>query len=135
MATERLAYTMRLSLRKLLVLSLPVLLCLFCDQELASVPDEPSVDYILLVTDSATALALDSVHVTVTAVAGDTSSYITNAQGRVQVPTLTGSSALFEFSRHGYRSRDTVDVVNAPIDTVFHRPILRLIRIGMAKSN
>jgi len=124
------------SLLKILGLALLVHACLSCDQALNSSQDQPTVDYVVLATDSATAAPLDSVRIRVTTIAGDTSSYLTSdVEGRAQIATIASSRTLFELSRPGYVTRDTIDTVNAKPDTVFHRPIPRLLSIRMSKGN
>lgn len=92
------------------------------------------MDYVLLATDSASGKPLDSVRVRVTTITGDTSTYTTNsAEGRTQLATLASSRTLFVLSRNGYFTRDTIDTVAAKPDSVFHRPIARLLRIRMTK--
>jgi hypothetical protein len=127
---------LRLTLPKLLPLFLLILALLSCDQDLNSSQDQPTVDYVVLATDSATAQPLEGVRVRITTITGDTSSYLTSAEdGRIQLPTLASSQTRFELSRSGYASRDTVDTVNAKPDSVFHRPIPRLLRVRMRKTN
>jgi hypothetical protein len=124
----------RLPLLKLLALTLLVLALLSCDQDLNSSVDQPTIDYVVMATDSATALPLEGVRVRVTTITGDTSSYLTSAgEGRAQLPTIASSRTLFELSRQGYVTRDTVDSVNAKPDTVFHRPIPRLLGVRLRK--
>ncbi len=124
---------MRLSLPKLILLPL-ALIWLSCDQDLNSAKDQPSVDYVFLVTDSSTAAPLDSVVIHVTTITGDTLTVTTSSdQGRAQLPTLASSRTLFELSRKGYNTRDSIDTVNSPIDSVFHRSLARLLRIKMTR--
>ena len=125
---------MRLTLLKIFLLPWMAVLWLSCDQEINSAKDQPSVDYVLIVTDSITSLPLDSVRLRVTTVTGDTSSYHTDDRdGRIQLPTLASSRTLFELTRRGYTSRDSIDTVNAPIDSVFHRPLARLMKLKMTR--
>lgn len=125
---------LRFSLPKLLALTLLVLALLSCDQDLNSSADQPTVDYVVMAIDSATTLPLEGVHIRVTSITGDTSSYTTSAgEGRAQLPTIASSRTLFELSRPGYITRDTVDTVNAKPDTVFHRPIPRLLSVRLRK--
>lgn len=125
---------MRLSLPKLLLLPLLAALWLSCDQDINSAKDQPSVDYVLVVTDSSSALPLDSVRIRVTTITGDTStSFTSSPEGRAQLPTVASSRTLFELTRRGYNTRDSIDTVNTPVDTVFNRPVARLLRIKMTK--
>jgi hypothetical protein len=115
-------------------ISFLVLALLSCDQDLNSSQDQPDVDYVVIAADSATALPLADVLVRVTTITGDTGSYLTSgADGRVQLPTLASSRTLFEFSRQGYVTRDTIDTVSAKPDTVFHRPFPKLLRVRLRK--
>lgn len=127
---------LRFPLIKALPPALLALAFLSCDQDLNSSQDQPTIDYVVLATDSATSVPLDSVRVRVTTIAGDTSTYFTSAvEGRAQVATIASSRTLFELSRAGYATRDTIDTVNAKPDTVFHRPIPRLLRVRMSRGN
>jgi hypothetical protein len=120
--------------RKVLLLFLTGSSFLSCDQELNAPKEQISVLYVVDVSDSARVEGLDSVRIRVTTSGGDTSSYFTDSQdGRAHLPALIGSRTLFEFSRRGYYPRDTVDTVNETVDTVYHRPIIRLLRIRMMK--
>ena len=125
---------MRLTLPKFLILPFLALFWLSCDQDINSAKDQPLVDYVLIVTDSSTAAPLDSVRIRVTTITGDTSSYTSDpAEGRAQLTTVASSRTLFQFSRRGYNTRDSIDTVNAPIDSIFHRPVVRLLRIRMTR--
>jgi hypothetical protein len=125
---------LRLPLHKLHALALLALLSISCDQDLNSSQDQPTVDYVILATDSASALPLEGVWIRVTTINGDTSSYITNASdGRAQLPTVASSRTLFELSRSGYVTRDTIDTVTSKPDTAFHRPVPKLLRVRLRK--
>jgi hypothetical protein len=125
---------MQLSLPKLLLLPCLLLALLSCDQEINSAKDQPLVDYVLVVTDSATAAPLDAVRIRITTITGDTASYTTNLEeGRVQLATVASSRTLLQFTRNGYNSKDSIDTVNAPVDSIFHRPVTRLLRIKMTR--
>lgn len=127
----------RSSFHSLLALALLALLSaalLSCDQALNSSQDQPTVDYVVIAADSVSSQPLESVRIRVTTITGDTSSYFTSAvEGRAQIATVASSRTLFELSRPGYVSRDTIDTVNAKPDSVFHRPIARLLRVRMRK--
>ena len=125
---------MRLALPKFLFLPCLALVWLSCDQTLNSAKDQPLVDYVLVVTDSSTNVPLDSVRVRVTTITGDTASYMTDpAEGRAQLATVASSRTLIQLSRRGYNTRDSIDTVNAPVDSVFHRPVTRLLRFKMTR--
>jgi hypothetical protein len=122
---------MQLRLPHCLLLPLFVagLFLLSCDKDLTSSEDQPLVDYIVIVTDSATGGALDDVRIRVTSIGGDTASYFTDAvEGRAELETVASSRTLFVISKPGYRTLDILDTVNAKPDSVFHRPIQRLLR-------
>ena len=92
------------------------------------------MDYVILATDSAKNSPLDSVRIRVTTITGDTSTYETNTgEGRAQLATVASSRTLFELSRNGYSTRDTIDTVNSRPDSVFHRPVARLLRIKLTR--
>jgi hypothetical protein len=126
---------MRLSLPKSLLLPLLAVFSLSCDQDLNSAGDQPLVDYVLVVIDSANNAALDSVRVRVTTITGDTSTFFTDlADGRVELPTLSSSQTRFKLSRKDFRSLDFVDTVSGTVDTVFRRPIARILKIKMLRA-
>jgi hypothetical protein len=126
---------MRLALPKLLLLPFLALTWLSCDQDINSAKDQPLVDYVLVVSDSSSSLPLDSVRVRVTTITGDTATYTTNPEeGRVQLATVASSRTLLQLTRKGYNSRDSIDTVNAPVDSIFHRPVTRLLRIKMSRT-
>jgi hypothetical protein len=125
---------MRLLLSKLLLLPCLFMVLLSCDQDLNSAKDQPLVDYVIVVTDSASNTPLDSVRISVTTITGDTATYTTTPEeGRVQLATVASSRTLLQFTRRGYNSCDSIDTVNTPVDTVFHRPITRLLRVRMSR--
>lgn len=125
---------MRLALPKILLLPFFALLWFSCDQEINSARDQPSVNYVLVVTDSISSSPLDSVRARVTTISGDTSSYFTDAaEGRVELPSLPSSRTLFVLSRKGYRTLDLIDTVSSLPDTIFNRPVARLLRVRMAR--
>jgi hypothetical protein len=118
-------------------LLLPLLAAFFlgsCDQELNSSGDQPLVDYVIFVTDSTNNAPLDSVRIRVTPITGDTSSYFTDlADGRLELPTLSSSQTRFKLSRQNFRSLDFVDTVSGQVDTVFRRPIARILKVKMLR--
>lgn len=123
---------MRLSSTLFLIFSALAMLMSSCDQDLNSAKDQATIDYVVIVTDSTTTLPLDSVRVHVKSVTGDTSSYTTNSsEGRVQLRSIASSRTLFELSRRGYATKDTMDTVSTPVDSVFHRPLTRFMRIKL----
>jgi hypothetical protein len=125
---------MRSALPKLFLIPCLLLALLSCDQDINSAKDQPLVDYVVIVTDSAANTPLDSVRIDVTTITGDTASYTTTPEeGRAQLATVASSRTLLQFTRRGYNSRDSIDTVNAPVDTVFHRPIVRLLRVRMSR--
>ncbi len=120
---------MHLSRLKPLLFACLALLALSCDQQLNSAKDQPSVNYVLVVTDSATGAPLDSVRIRVTTITGDTSTYFTgNHEGRAELATLASSRTLFVLSRPGYQTRDSIDTVSGVVDSVFHRPLAKLLK-------
>lgn len=125
---------MRLALPKVILIPCLLLAFLSCDQDINSAKDQPLVDYVVIATDSAANTPLDSVRIRVTTITGDTATYTTTPdEGRVQLATVASSRTLLQFTRRGYNSRDSIDTVNAPVDTVFHRPITRLLRVRMSR--
>lgn len=131
---------MRLSLPKSLLwplLALGALLPSFflvsCDKDLTSTEDQPTVDYVLIITDSATSAPLQDVKIRVTTISGDTSTYFTDrAEGRAELATVASSRTLFVLSKSGFRTLDLLDTVNSKPDTLFNRPVQRLLRVKMA---
>lgn len=126
---------MRLQLPKLLVLSSLALsgMLISCDQDLTSSADQPLVDYVLILTDSVTAAPLEDVKIRVRTINGDTSSYYSDREeGRAELATVASSRTLFVFSKPGYRTLDLLDTVSGVRDTVFNRPVQRLLRVKMA---
>ena len=120
---------------KALLLPLGLALLLSCDQDITGSKDQPLVDYVLVVTDSATLAPLDSVRVRVTTATRDTATYFTDAlEGRVQLATVASSRTLFEFSRKDYRATYLIDTISGPVDSVFRRPMSRILRIKMVGS-
>lgn len=104
-----------------------------CDRDITSSEDQPTVDYVLLVTDSVTSGPIADVKVRVTTIAGDTSTYFTDAlEGRAELETVASSRTLFVLSKPGYRTLDILDTVNSKPDSIFNRPVQRLLRIRMA---
>jgi hypothetical protein len=119
--------------------TLPMVLALaltHCDLDATSSSDQPLVDYVVAVTDSLTQGPLDSVHIHVKTIAGDTFDYYTDAQeGRATLATLASSRTTFHLSRPGYSSLDFLDTVNAQPDTVFHRALDRILHLKMNRIN
>jgi hypothetical protein len=116
-----------------LALTLSPLLLWHCDLDPVSSADQPLVEYTLLVADSASGLPLDSVRIETTTVLGDTASFYTDSlSGRSRLPALASSRTLFLLSRHDYKTMDWLDTVASPPDTVYHRPLQRVLRLKMA---
>jgi hypothetical protein len=108
------------------------LLWIACDQDINTVKDQPLVDYTVLVTDGASSVSLDSVKVRVFTATGDTSTFFTDAaEGLVKLPTVASSRTLFVLSRKEYRTTNFIDTVPSAPDTVFHRPIMKLLMLKM----
>lgn len=112
---------------------LPILLAaislLSCDKDLTSSEDQPLVEYAVLVVDSATGRPVEDARIRVTTIVGDTASYFTDAlEGRAEIEIVASSQTRFEFSKPGYRTLDTLDTVNAKPDSIFHRPVQRLLQ-------
>ena len=127
---------LRLPYFPVLPLLLAALFLFSCDKDLTSSEDQPLVDYTVIVTDSVTGEPVDDVRVRIKTISGDTASYFTDAEeGRVDLETVASSRNLFEFSKPGYRFQDILDTVDAKPDSVFHRPISRLLRARLVNQN
>jgi hypothetical protein len=117
-----------------LALAFLSIVAISCDKDLNSSQEQPDVDYVVIATDSATTLPLPDVLIRFTTINGDTgSSRTSGADGRAQLPTVASSRTLFELSRTGYVTRDTIDTVTAKPDTIFHRPFPKLLRVRLRK--
>ncbi|MDQ3003383.1 MAG: hypothetical protein M3Y08_19245 [Fibrobacterota bacterium] len=107
---------------------------LSCDQEINSAKDQPKIAYVMSVSDSASAAPLGEVRIRATTIAGDTSTYFTDrVDGRVELPVLYSSRTAFVFSLPSYRTLDLVDTTSAAVDTLFGRPLTRLLKVRMVK--
>lgn len=116
-----------------LVLLFLLFFAVSCDQDINSAKDQPLVNYVLVVSDSTTLAPLDSVRIKVTTITGDTSTYYTDGiEGRIELPTLASSRTLFSLAKRGYRTTEVIDTVNSVRDTVFNRPVLKLLRLKIA---
>ena len=112
------------------LLCLSVLLVLSCVQD--STPTVTPVRYTIIVSDTLDSV-LDSAHVQLMTQNLDSFAVFTPTSGEAVFPEVSSDINQFSVSKSGYYSKDSVDYVPQPSDSVNASVVLRVIRFRLSK--
>ena len=112
------------------LLCLSVLLVLSCVQD--STPTVTPVRYTIIVSDTLDSV-LDSARVQLMTQNLDSFAVLTPTSGEAVFPEVSSDINQFSVSKSGYYSKDSVDYVPQPSDSVNASVVLRVIRFRLSK--